>query len=75
MALAIDELARRLPRLSRKVLFLISDPAKPEDRVGPRHLQTCRFWGDQRHTTVRWVNGEMNILDVLSRDRDGNVTD
>jgi hypothetical protein len=75
MALAIDELPGRFARLIRQLFLLIPDPAELGDRVSPGYLQARRSRGRQGHPAMGWVDGEVDMLDILARHRDRNVAE
>ena len=75
VALAADELPGCFPSLVGQLFLLIPNPAELGDRVSSGHFQTSRFRGRQGDPALWRVNGKMDILDVLARHGDGNVTE
>jgi len=73
MALPLDELARRFPRLGSQLRLLLADPGEPGHRVGPGHLQAGASRCDQRHAACWRIHGQVNVLDLLARHGDRDV--
>jgi hypothetical protein len=65
MTLAFNIAAGSFPCLPGQLLLLIPNPAKFGDRIGTGHFEACCLGSDQGHATVRWMNGEVDVLDGL----------
>ena len=73
LALPLDELTWRFPRLSAQPRLLLADPAEPGHRVGPGHLQAGASRRDQRHAACWRIHGQVDVLDLLARHSDGDL--
>src|SRR5688572_813793 len=74
MTLTVDELPGRLSRLRSQLRLLVADPAELRYRVRSRHFRSCPSRGDKRDASIRRVDRQVDMLDVLATDGDGNVT-
>jgi hypothetical protein len=73
VALALNELAWCFPRLTFQFSLLLTNPDQLGDRIGTRYFKACVGWGSKGHTSIRRMNGEMDILDVLPGHRYRNL--
>src|ERR1051325_6740523 len=65
MALTLDELTRRLPRLPPQLRLLITDPSEFGYRIGAGHFRARPLRGDKRDAPARRMQRQGDMLDVL----------
>jgi hypothetical protein len=75
MALTLNELARCLARLLTQLNLLITYPSELGYRIGASHLRARAPGCDKRHASARRVHRQVDMLDVLERQGDGDLAD